>query len=137
MHNLVIEIEIGSVTLQRIIVPGKPLKISLEDKNLAIVGKSTDIEIRAWTKSGDEEFFSLLPFGDSKTKFRGQIDTELAETSKGDKVLQLLGRDEVHYDFSDAFKKENKVVFGKPLWFPKGTSHRVATSAIEQAVATL
>ena len=30
-----------------------------------------------------------------------------------------------------------EVVFGKPLWFPKGTSHRVATSAIEQAVATL
>ncbi len=110
----VVEIEIGSVTLQRIIVPGKPLKVSLEDKNLAIVGRATDIEIRAWTGSGDEEFFSLLPFGDSRTRFRGQIDTEMADSQEGDKKLQLLGRDEVFYDFSERFKKAHKINFDQP-----------------------
>ncbi|MEE3219823.1 MAG: hypothetical protein VX257_06150, partial [Planctomycetota bacterium] len=110
-----VELEIGSIALQRLIVPGKPLKVGLEDKNLSVVGKSTDVEIRAWTKSGDEEFFSLLPYGDSKTKFRGQIDTELAAINKGDGVLQVLGKDEVNYDFSERFKQRQKITFDKPL----------------------
>ncbi|MCH7725044.1 MAG: tetratricopeptide repeat protein, partial [Planctomycetes bacterium] len=109
-----VELEIGTVALQRLIMPGKPLKVRLEDKNLVVVGKSTDIEIRAWTDSGDEEHFSLLPYGDSKTKFRGQIDTQLAAPKKEDGVLQLLGVDRVHYDFSERFKKQQQINFDKP-----------------------
>jgi tetratricopeptide (TPR) repeat protein len=111
----VTEIPLGSVALQRQIVPGKPLKVSLEDPNLAVVGSAADIEIRAWTESGDQEHFSLLPFGSSKTKFRGQIDTVLGATAPGDGVLQVLGDDQVNYDFSERFKKANNISFGRPL----------------------
>ena len=111
----VTEIALGSVALQRQIVPGKPLKVSLEDPNLAVVGSAADIEIRAWADSGDEEFFTLLPFGNSKTKFRGQIDTALGATAPGDGTLQVLGDDKVYYDFSDRFKTANNISFGRPL----------------------
>ncbi len=103
------DLQIGSSQNQRYLVPGMPLKVTLEDRNLSVVGKSTNIEIVAWTKSGDREMFLLTPFGDSKTKFRGQIGTALEPTNKGDHVLQLLGGDVVRYDFSEKFKKANKI----------------------------
>ena len=33
-------------SVKRFVVPGKPLKVDLEDRNLAIVGASTNVEIR-------------------------------------------------------------------------------------------
>jgi outer membrane protein assembly factor BamD (BamD/ComL family) len=103
------EVRVGQSTSQQTILPGKPLKVSLEDRNLGIVGQSASIEIRAWTDSGDEERFTLLPFGDSKTKFEGQVPTALAAARPNDKTLQVLGGDTVHYDFSEAFKAANKI----------------------------
>lgn len=99
------ELKIGLSADQQTLIPGRPLRVGLEDRTLAVVGKTTDIEIRVWTDSGDEEFFILLPFGDSKTKFRGEINTELAACRKGDHTLQVLGQDKVHYGFSDRFRK--------------------------------
>lgn len=108
------DVRVGLASSQETLVPGRPLKVSLEDRNLGIVGQSANIEIRAWADSGDEEFFTLLPFGDSKTKFEGQIPTALAALRKGDKTLQVLGGDLVHFDFSDAFKKANKIAGASP-----------------------
>jgi len=99
------EVKIGLSADQQTIIPGRPLRVGLEDRNLSIVGKATDIEVRVWTESGDEEFFLLFPFGDSKTRFCGEVNTEMAATEKGDHVLQVLGRDKVHYGFSEAFRK--------------------------------
>jgi TolA-binding protein len=103
------DLQIGPSQNRRYLVPGMPLKVSLEDRNLSVVGKSTQIEIVAWTKSGDRETFLLTPFGESKTKFRGQVATALEPISKGDHVLQLLGGDVVRYDFSESFKKAHKI----------------------------
>jgi tetratricopeptide (TPR) repeat protein len=92
-----------------IIVPGKSLRVSLSDENLSVVGKSTRIGIRVWTASGDEEILVLTPFAESKTLFEGEIKTELAPIVKGDKILQVLGDDKVHYDFSDKFKSDQDI----------------------------
>ena len=108
------EVKVGLSSSQQTIVPGKPLKIQLQDRNLAVVGRASDIEVRVWTESGDEETFNLLPFGDSKTKFEGQIMTEMGKVVKGDRMLQVLGRDVVHYDFSERFKKANKIAESAP-----------------------
>jgi hypothetical protein len=99
------EVRVGLATDRNTIIPGRTLKVQIEDRNLAVVGKLANIEVRVWTDSGDEEFINLLPFGDSKTKFEGEIQTALAPLAKGDRILQVLGRDKVHYTFSDAFKK--------------------------------
>jgi len=123
------EIQVGTVTQRRFIVPGRPLKVNLEDRNLAVVGKSANIEIRAWSDSGDEELFGLMPFGDSKTRFRGQIPTELAPTKKADGTLQLLGNDVAHYDFSDAFKKEHKIALSAPQALQVATDAELLVSS--------
>jgi len=103
------DISLGFTTKQRFIVPGKLLKVSVEDRTLSFVGRTSVIEIRAWTESGDEEFFTLTPFADSRTRFRGEIATELAPASKRDRVLQVLGKDKIYYDFSESFKMTHNV----------------------------
>lgn len=103
------DVRVGMPTSQETLIPGKPLKVSLEDRNLGIVGQSVNIGIRAWADSGDEESFTLLPFGDSKIKFTGQVPTELAPIRKGDGTLQMLGGDMVHFDYSEAVKRANKI----------------------------
>lgn len=104
------DLAIGQATTQEILVPGKPLKVTLDDKNLSVVGQAVQIEIRAWTDSGDEETFLLLPAGDSKTTFEGRVPTALGKVEKNDKTLQVFGKDKIHYNFSEAFKKNYKIV---------------------------
>ena len=105
------DLDVGLTASQRVLVPGRRLKVNIEDKNLSIVGKTTSLTIRAWTESGDEEFFDLTKFGDSKTKFRGEIMTALAPIEKGDGTLQVLGKDVVRYDFTGEFRKQQGINF--------------------------
>ena len=97
------KVKLGVLGDKKFLIPGKPLEVDLEDRNLAVVGKSAQIEIRAWTTSGDEERFNLFPFGDSKTRFTGQIPTQLGAPAKGDRVLQVVGGDTVRYTFAESF----------------------------------
>ncbi|MBN2301112.1 MAG: outer membrane protein assembly factor BamD [Lentisphaerae bacterium] len=96
--------KVGLSADKQYIVPGKTLRIGMEDRTLAIVGKTTAIQIRAWTDSGDEELFDLLPFANSKTRFEGSIRTTMGKAVKQDKTLQMLGNDKVYYDLSKQFK---------------------------------
>ncbi len=109
------EVRVGLAGMQEVIVPGRPLKVQLEDRTLAVSGKGGTIEVRAWTDAGDEEFLSLLPFGDSKTKFEGQIPTLLGAAVKGDRLLQVRGGDRVNYDFSERFMRANKIEGSKAI----------------------
>jgi TolA-binding protein len=102
-YDVAAKVKLGVLGDRKFLIPGKPLEVDLEDKNLAVVGKATQIEIRAWTGSGDEERFNLLPFGDSKTRFSGQLPTQLGPAIKGDHVLQVLGGDTVRYAFAESF----------------------------------
>lgn len=120
------DIKVGLSSSQRILVPNKPLKVSLDDRNLVMAGKTPNIEVRAWTDSGDEEIFSLLASSDSKTMFEGQLSTALGPIVKGDHVLQILGNDKIHYDFSDKFKQIHNITDSEP------TVLTVASDAIMQ-----
>jgi len=102
-------IKVGFSTDEEYIVPGKPLRIGLQDRTLAVAGDTMSIEMRVWTDSGDEEHFNLVPFADSKTQFEGQINTALAPVAKGDHTIQVLGKDRVHYDFSESFKTAHNI----------------------------
>ncbi|MBM4040948.1 MAG: tetratricopeptide repeat protein, partial [Planctomycetes bacterium] len=123
------ELQIGTAAARRFLVPGRSLKVNLEDRNLAVVGTSAHIEIRAWSGSGDEEHFTLTPFGDSKTRFVGHIPTELAPVAKGDGKLQLLGKDTAHYDYSEKFKKEHKILMAEPQTLTVATDADLAASS--------
>lgn len=110
------DINVGLLSSQKIIVPGSPLKIKLEDRNLTVAGKNTQmIEVRVWTDSGDEEFLNLLLSADSKTRFEGQLPTALGPTAKGDHLLQLLGNDQIYYDYSEKFRAANHLAPSEPM----------------------
>lgn len=126
----VTDLDIGLTRTQEVIVPGKQLRLKVKDQNLTVVGRNTNIEIRVWTKSGDEEFFTLYPYADSKTEFQGSISTELAPVETGDHTLQLLGDDIVHYDFSDMFKRRANIQTNNEVTLS------VATDATLQASST-
>ena len=102
-YDVASKVKLGVLGDKKFLIPGKPLEVDLEDKNLAVVGKATQIEIKAWTAGGDEERFNLFPFGDSKTRFTGQIPTQLAAPVKGDHTLQVVGGDTVRYSFAESF----------------------------------
>lgn len=104
------EVELGSTSDQRSLVPGERLKVTLTDPTLAVSGAGTEIEVTVWATSGDRENFFLRQFGDQKTKFRGEVDTELGKPAADDGVLQVIGDDEVYYAYSERFlKKMNQV----------------------------
>lgn len=94
------QVKVGVSGDQRSIAPGKPLKIELEDRNLAVVGASQTLEVHVWTDTGDDETFSLFPFGDSKTKFEGSIPTVLGAAAKNDRTLQVLGNSIVSFELA-------------------------------------
>lgn len=102
------EVKVGLSAEQATITPGRVLKIDLEDRNLALVGAGADLQVRVWTDNGDEERLTLLPFGDSRTRFSGRIPTTLGTPVKGDGVLQVLGNSTVRYELIRADGKTAK-----------------------------
>ncbi|MFT5130891.1 MAG: tetratricopeptide (TPR) repeat protein, partial [Rhodothermales bacterium] len=89
------EIELGVSREEEVMVPGETLKINLHDPTLSISGVGADIEVEVFAKSGDSERVLLHQLGDNKEKFRADVVTALAPPVKGDKVLQVLGVDEI------------------------------------------
>ncbi len=123
-------LKLGHNMAQEVIVPGKPLRVSLKDDNLAIVSSSANVQIRAWTEpGGDQELFTLYPLADSKTQFDGKLDTALDVPKKGDGVLQLLGDDKVFYDYTVAFKKKNHIPEEDPMSLKVRTPAELEASA--------
>jgi hypothetical protein len=100
------EIELGPVSGQKAFVPGEKLKVTLSDPTLAISGAGTEIEVVVWATSGDKERFFLRQFGDQKTKFRGEVATALGKPNPDDRILQVLGDDQIYYAYSERFRKK-------------------------------
>jgi len=100
------EVELGTVSSQQALVPGEKLKVTLSDPTLAVSGAGTEIEVVVWSKSGDREHFFLRQFGDQKTKFRGEVATALGAPKPDDRILQVIGDDEIYYAYSERFRKK-------------------------------
>jgi len=98
------ELEIGPISSKQTLVPGEKLKVTLSDPTLAVSGAGTEIEVVVWATSGDRERFFLRQFGDQKTKFRGEVATVLGAPAPDDRVLQVIGEDEIYYAYSDRFR---------------------------------
>lgn len=124
------EVELGSVTGQKSLVPGEKLKVTLSDPTLAVSGAGTEIEVVVWANSGDKESFFLRQFGDQKTKFRGEVATALGAPKPGDGVLQVIGNDEVFYGYSERFRAKMNNLAEK-----RGGPITVASDAILMASA--
>lgn len=102
------EIELGVTRENTVLVPGESLKVNLVDPMLNVSGVGADIEIEVWAKSGDRERVMLHPLGDDQTKYRADVPTALGPPVPGDKTLQVLGKDEVRYGYSQRFRAKMK-----------------------------
>jgi tetratricopeptide (TPR) repeat protein len=102
------EIELGPSQDKTIIVPGEVVKINLRDPTLNVSGIGADIEVEIWAKSGDRERVLLYQLGDSKEKFRADVPTALGPPTANDKVLQVLGDDEIRFGYSERFRAKMK-----------------------------
>lgn len=102
------EIELGPSQDKTIIVPGEAVKINLRDPTLNVSGIGADIEVEIWAKSGDRERVLLYQLGDSKEKFRADVPTALGAPTPGDKILQVLGDDEIRFGYSERFRAKMK-----------------------------
>jgi len=124
------EVELGATTSQQSLVPGERLKVTLTDPTLAVSGAGTEIEVVVWTVTGDREQFFLRQFGDQKTKFRGEVATELGAPSPDDGTLQVIGDDEIFYAYSERFREKMNGLEAK-----RGGPIRVASDAMLMASA--
>ena len=100
------EIELGPSQDDTVLVPGETVKINLRDPTLSVSGVGADIEVEIWAKSGDKERVLLYQLGDSKEKFRAEIPTALGPPTPGDKILQILGEDEIRFGYSKRFREK-------------------------------
>lgn len=98
-------------TSERWHAPGLPLAIVVQDSDLGISRGHARIPVRVTTEpGGDEEIIYLYSGGAGKGLFRADLETRLGGVSKGDKVLQLTGKDVIKCDYPEEFKAEFKSV---------------------------
>lgn len=91
--------------------PGMALTIVVQDGDLGISRGHAKIPVRITTHpGGDEELIHLYSGGAGQGLFRADVETQLGEPSKNDKVLQLTGKDVIRCDYPEAFKAEFKSV---------------------------
>ena len=87
--------------------PGEPLSIVVQDSDLGVSRGHARIPVRVTTEpGGDEEIIYLTSGGAGKGLFRADLETRLGSVVKGDKILQLTGKDVIKCDYPEAFKKE-------------------------------
>jgi TolA-binding protein len=98
-------------TSQRFHAPGTALAIVVQDGDLGISRGHARIPVRVTTTpGGDEETIYLYSGGAGKGLFRADLETRLGTVTKGDKVLQLTGKDVIQCDYPEEFKAEFKSV---------------------------
>jgi TolA-binding protein/SOS-response transcriptional repressor LexA len=98
-------------TSERWHAPGTALAIVVQDSDLGISRGHARIPVRVTTEpGGDEEVIYLYSGGAGKGLFRADLETRLGSVTKGDKVLQLTGKDVIKCDYPEEFKAEFKSV---------------------------
>ena len=98
-------------TSKRRHTPGMPLSIVVQDSDLGISRGHNKIPVIIRTApGGDEEMVYLLSGGAGKGLFRIDVETQLGQVVKQDKVLQLTGNDVIRCDYPQEFKAEFRSV---------------------------
>ncbi len=86
--------------------PGEPLSIVVQDSDLGVSRGHARIPVRVTTEpGGDEEIIYLTSGGAGKGLFRADLETRLGTAVKGDRVLQLTGKDVIKCDYPEAVQE--------------------------------
>jgi tetratricopeptide (TPR) repeat protein len=124
------EVLLGTLLDRTILRPGQPLRISVQDQNLSIVGGGSAIPVIVRSSAGgDEERINLFPSTRDPKLFRGAIDTRLAVAAKNSQLLEVNGLDVVSYEIDPVFLKERGMSSSPPKELRIVDDARLAVSA--------
>lgn len=122
------EVQVGRLDLQTVVIPGKSLKLKLQDNNLSIARGGKSIPVVVVTSSGDEEKVDLFASSSDTTLFSGTIQTGLGAPIKGNLLLEVNGNDEVSYIIDPEFQKANDISYPRKVLVVKSDARLVASS---------
>lgn len=122
------EVQVGRLDLQTIVIPGKSLKLKLQDNNLSIARGGKSIPVIVSTSSGDVEKVDLFAGSNDTTVFAGNIKTALGVPKKGNIQLEVNGNDEVSYIIDPEFQKANEINYPAKILAVKSDARLVASS---------
>ncbi len=106
------EVAIGDARLSTVVIPGRPLTLTLQDPNLSIARGGAAIPVIITTsKGGDVEHVKLLPSSANKNLFTAKIVTALGKAQKDNLTLELVGDDVVSYEIEPEFQKANDLKY--------------------------
>ncbi len=125
-------VAIGKVNLRKKAMPGRPLHLQLQDRNLAVArgSKSIPIVVEA-IHNGDMERLKLLPGAEEEAVYSADIETELADAEKGDGTLQVAGHDKVIYQITPEFQDAHQ------LNYPAKAVQMVAAGSVTVSAAQI
>jgi TolA-binding protein len=107
------QVLVGDLADRRLIRPGQPLTITVQDRNLGVAGGGATIPVIVTTSGGgDRETLALYPSTRDPFLFRGTIETALATATAGNHVLDVRGEETVSYAVDAAFLKARGLVDG-------------------------
>jgi TolA-binding protein len=122
------EVKVGRLDLQTVVIPGKTLKLKLQDSNLSIAQGGKSIPVVVKTSSGDKEKIDLFAGSSDTTLFIGSIQTGLGEPKPGNLLLEVNGDDEVSYMIDPDFQKANEIDYPSKTLEIKSDARLVASS---------
>ena len=106
------ELEIGNRVLTTYVVPGRPMTMKMQDRNLAVVRGGGGIPVEVTSRKGkDREIMNLLPSPRDPTLFRGTLNTKLGDAVTNNMRLEVMGDDVVVYQILEKFQKENSLKY--------------------------
>ncbi len=102
------ELEIGQQRLATIAIPGRPVKLVIQDTNLSIIrgGKTLPVLVTT-TKGNDRELVELMPNPQDPNKFTNEVPTVLGKAVPNNLILEVCGEDEIIYQVDPKFMEAN------------------------------
>jgi len=109
------EVLLGTLRDRTILRPGQPLRISVKDENLSVVGGGSAIPVLVKTsQGGDLEKLNLFPSTRDPKLFRGSIDTQLGAAVLTNSLLEVNGMDVVSYEIEPEFLANRGMTTSEP-----------------------
>ena len=106
------DLEIGTIAEQKSAVPWKSLKLKISDPNLGVARANDAIPVVVTTSVGkDRELVKLRAKEGNRSVFEGRILTRLGNAEAGNFLLEISGKDKIHYTIEEAFQKANNLDF--------------------------
>jgi len=125
------EVEVGTASARRILIPGEELSMKLQDANLSIARDEKTIPILVQTTSGkDSERVDLLSLAGGKNLFTGTLRTALGTVKKGNGILEVSGADRISYIIAPDFQQKNNIDYPPKFLDIRTTGQLVASAGI-------